>query len=51
MKRLMISSLVSLVLFAATTAMQRSPSMEPSVLTAGSSLMASSDCAVAQPAR
>jgi len=52
MKRLMISSLVSLALFAATTAMQRSPSMEPVIRTAAnSSIVASSDCATVQPPR
>ena len=51
MKRLIISSLVSLALFAAATAMQRSPSIEPSVRTAANSPIASSDCATSQPAR
>jgi hypothetical protein len=51
MKRLMISSLVSLALFAATTAMQRSPSIEPRIRTAANSAIASSDCATPQPMR
>jgi hypothetical protein len=46
----MISSLVSLALFVATTAMQRSPSMEPPIRTAANASMVSSDCAMAQPA-
>ena len=51
MKRLMISSLVSLALFAATSAMQRSPSIEPPTRTAANSAMAPSECATPQPVR
>lgn len=49
MKRLMISALVSVALFAATTAMQRSPSVEPFTSVAANSSSAPSDCAAAQP--
>jgi hypothetical protein len=48
MKRLMISALVSVALFIATTAMQRSPSVEPLTSVAANSSSAPSDCAAAQ---
>jgi len=51
MKRLMISALVSFVFFAAATAMQRSPAIEPFTSVAANSLSGSSDCAAAQPMR
>jgi hypothetical protein len=51
MKRLMISSLVSFALFAAATAMQRSPSIEAPTRTAANSAIASSECATPEPVR
>ena len=49
MKRLMISALVSVALFIAMTAMQRSPSVEP-LTSVAVSQRAASDCAPSQPA-
>lgn len=51
MKRVMISALVSFVFFAAATAMQRSPSIEPFTSVAANSSSAPSECAAAQRAR
>lgn len=51
MKRLMISALVSFVFFAAATAMQRSPAVEPFTSVAANSSSGPSDCAAAQPMR
>jgi hypothetical protein len=51
MKRLMISALVSVAFFAAATAMQRSPSVEPFTSVAANSTSAPSDCPEAQPAQ